>query len=487
MTIPKTYKVPGTYVKIDNSRALEGALVEPAKTVIIGQMTSDGTATSGTYEQILSRESAIEKYGRGSMMAEMFSKWYEGNLASEVYGVALPDAPAATAAAQTITVTGAATEAGTVYLYINGEQLQVGVVSGATPTTVASSIETAIGTTTTAEDYPVTAAATSGIVTLTAKNAGTVGNQIEIRQNLVSTETTPTGLTVTIADSVTGATDPDVDDIIAALPDDVLNWIISPYSDTTSVGKITDELDRRWGELVQLDGHAIIAYGGNAATVVSWGDNFNNEHLTVIDSGKNSPVAEYLWAVAFAAPIAYAAEVDAARPFRSLDIVGITGDTPSDKRKQTERNSLLNAGISTHIINDAGDVTIERCVTTYKTNAVGATDDSYQNLNTLTITSFLRQSLINHIETNFPRHKLADDSAPIPVGQAIVTPNVMRGSLYGLYSTWQSLFVVEDFDFFAENLVISRDITDRSRLNIFMRPQYVGQYYISDVTLQFKL
>ncbi len=489
MTIPTSLLVPGTYVEIDNSRAVEGSLVGPATTVLFGQMTSDGSATSGTYEQILTRESAIEKYGKGSLLAQCFDTWFKGNLGSDVYAVALPDAVGAGKASSTITVTGNATANGTLALYLNGEQVQVGVLSGETPTDVGDSIEEAFGTLTTDADYPMTAAAVSGVVTLTAKNGGTVGNQITVRQNQVSTDSTPAGLSVDISTVSGGATDVDVDDFIAAIPDDIINWIISPYNDVTSIGKISDELERRWTELVQLDGHAVISYGGNAAEAVAFADALNDEHLTIVDSGKDSATPEYLWATAFTAPVAYSAvDGGVTQPFKSLTIGNVYGDTETNKRKFTERQALLAAGVTTHLIERDGNVIIERSVTTYKENPLGSPDISMRNLNTLVTSSYVRQSVINMINTKFSRHKLSDDTGPaVPAGQKVVTPNVMKGELIQLYETWQNLFICTNLPFFKETLSVTINPSDPTRLDIFMRPVYISQFYVASVQLQYRL
>jgi len=479
--------VPGTYVTPDSSRAIDGALVGPTETVLIGQKTSDGTITAEVFTQVFSAADIQEKAGIGSQLDEMGQYWYKNNVANKLWIVALDDAGAATAGTQTLTITGTATAAGTVYLYVNGVQIQVGVSSGDANTAVATAIETAIGTGTTDAAYPVTAGAAAGVVTLTAKNGGTVGNDIDVRLNLNSGEELPAGISIAIATGVTGATDPDIDDAIAAIPDDIINWWISPYTDASNLGKLETELERRWGTLVQLDGQAVIAYEGTASAVATFGDGENSQYIQCMDAGVNSPMPPYLWAAAVAGQMVYSADADPARPFRSLPLVGIIGDTLTDKRTDTERNSLLTSGVSTHLINTAGTVLIERMVTFYTENAVGAADTAWRNSNTASNVSFLRQSLINRINTRFPRHKLADDGTTFGAGQPIVTPSVIKGEIVDLYEDWIQLGLTEDLTTFKDSLDVERDATDRTRVNATVPPILVGQFYIFDVTLQFIL
>lgn len=477
--------LPGAYVTPDASRAADGALVGPTKTVLIGQKTSDGTMTAEDFTQVFSAADGQGKAGIGSMLDEMMQYWFKNNPINELYVVALDDAGGATKGTQTLTVTGTATAAGTVYLYINGEQIQIAVSSGDTPTNVAAAIETAIGTATTDATYPVTAGAVAGVCTLTAKNAGTVGNKIDVRLNLNTGEALPAGVSIAIATGVTGATDPDIADAIAAIPDDVINWFISPYTDATNLGKLETELDRRWGTLVQKDGQAIIGYEGSAATVVSFGNGENSPYINCMDSGVSSPMPPYLWAAACAGQVVFSADADPARPFRSLELVGIIGDTNTNKRTDAERQSMLTAGISTHLIGDDGKVRIERMVTLNKTTALGAPTKAYKNTNTPANLSFMRQSLINMVLTKYPRHKIASDGTNFPAGQPIVTPSVMKGSIVDLYEEWIKLGLAQDVETFAESLDVTIDDLDASRFNVTMVPQLVSQFYILDATLQF--
>ena len=65
-------------------------------------------------------------------------------------------------------------------------------------------------------------------------------------------------------------------------------------------------------------------------------------------------------------------------------------------------------------------------VTTYKTNAVGAVDTSYQNTNTMFNLSYMRQSFKTRMLSRYPRHKLADDGTIFGAGQPIATPSTIN-------------------------------------------------------------
>jgi phage tail sheath gpL-like len=479
--IPSTILVPGVYVTLDNSLA-NTALGGSFKTVIIGQKIAAGTATAETLVQVFSDADAKEKFGVGSVLANMFSNWFANNAFNEVYAIALADAGGAVANQTDATITGTATASGSIALYINGTRYQYAVATGDTNAAIATGIAALVNLDV---DISVIAVGNAGVAEFTGKNGGLLSDQVDIRVNQNEGEALPAGITIDIAESQAGATDPDITDAIAALPDELFNLLVNPYTDATSLTALTTELDRRWGNTVQIDGHAIQAFKGTSSTVATKGDTLNSEHLTMMDAGKLTMEPEYFWAAVTGGQMAGSASVDPARPFRSLEMAGVTGDDPTDRRSFTESNTILLSGTSTHLVGNDGTARIERLVTTYKTNGVGAEDTSYQNTNTMFNLSFLRQSFITRMLSRFPRHKLAEDGTVFGSGQAIATPAVVKGEIIQLYREWITLGLVQDLDTFSDSLSVEIDSVNRSRVNVTMQPELVGQFYQIDNTLQF--
>lgn len=479
--IPDSILVPGVYVTIDNSLA-NTANGTPFKTVFLGQKTSAGTATAATLTQVFSAEQAAGLFGNGSILDEMLRGWFNTNNVNECYAIALADDGSGVAATQTLTVTASSAQAGTLQLYINGRLVRVGVTASQTASQIGDAIAAAI---TADVRLPVTAANDSGVVTCTAKNKGTIGNLIDIRFNASSGDAFPSGVSVAVAAGVTGATDPLVATALAALPDEVFKLIVSPYTDSTSTTALKTELDRRWGATVQLDGHAIMAKSGTASTVATFGGTLNCQHFTFIDSGKATMYPSYIWAGTLAGRVAFSADADPARPFRTLGIDDIVGDIASNRRTFSEKNAILTAGVGTHNVLNDGSVVIDRLVTTYKTNAVGAPDNSYRNTNTMFNLSYMRQSYKTRMLSRYPRHKLADDGTVFGAGQPIATPATIKAEIISLYEEWILDGLAENLEAFTETLIVERDQTNRSKVNVLMQPILVGQLYIFDATLQF--
>jgi phage tail sheath gpL-like len=487
MALAPTFKVPGNYAEVDNSQALQGAQAGQFKSVLIGQKTSGGTVTANQFTQVFSAPAGQLLAGAGSVLDEMIQAWFQNNPTTPVYMVALDDDGGATAATKTLTVTGPATANGTVYLYINGKLTRIGVTSGDSADDVAAAINAAINADV---SLPYTSGVASDVVTLTAKNGGTLGNAIDVRINLNTGEELPAGIGIATAAGATGATDPDITDAINAVPDDVVNLWVNSLTDSTSLAALVTELDDRWSETKQIDGHAIqVAPQDTVANTVTFGNALNSEHLTVFDGGTDAPTPPYILAAMIGGQHALSASVDPARPFTTLEIDGAIGDTLTNKRSITDRDSLLNAGIATTKIDDNGTVRIERSITTYKTNGAGAIDLSYLNTNTMLQLSYYRLSYINWMQSRFPRHKLADNGFQGGAGQPIVTPNYIKAAAIAHFDELSRLGITDSSgrDDFIDNSVFVRDLSNRSLVNAVVAPKLIGQYYQLFTEIQFRL
>lgn len=485
--IPNNIRVPGQYVEIDNIRATGGLVTQAHQIVVFGQKLAAGSATANELIEVFSKEQAETYFGRGSMLALMVESIYENQTTMRVICMPLDDAVASAKATGTITVTGAATANGTLSLLIGGESVKVGVVKDDDATAVATSIVDAITANT---NLPVTAANALGVVTLTAKNGGTVGNDIYIKENYFGAangEVTPAGLSLAIVDMASGATDVAIADGIANMPEDIFNHWICPYSDATNLTALKDELDRRWNPLVQLEGHAFTVARGTSNELVTIGSAENNEHLTILDAGYDNPTSKYRFVAGEVARVAPSIEIDPARPLQTLDIKGVIADKKSNRRNWTEQNTLLNNGIATNVVDNDGTVRVQRLITTYQTSASGAPDVSYLDANTPYTLSFLRQTLLNRIKLKFPRHKLADNGTKIPVGQAMVTPNTIRAEIVSLAYEWLDLGLIENIEQFQEELVVERNTTDRTRVDVILPPDLVNQFRVFAASIQFIL
>jgi len=481
MSVSNSLQVPGTYVGISAIRAQSGAL--PFRSILIGQKLAAGTEASEQLFQIFSKEDAEQKAGIGSMLAEMADYWFRNNNQTPIYCIALDDAGAATAATQTVTFTGPATAGGSVNLYINNELYQVEVTSGDSASDVAAAVDAFL------DQYPalpVTASNAAGVLTLTAKNGGTVGNTIDVRVNKNEGEETPAGMTAVVAAGVSGATDPDIDDAIAAIPDEVFGAFVSPYNDVTNTAKIVTEAERRFSKTVELEGQVFQAIKGTTSDVIDFADNENSPNQCVFDGGELNATPHYLTVSALAGVCALELEIDPARPLKTLPLVGVDAEPATNRRNLNERQSLLLNGASIYDV-EAGTVKIGRLITTNLTNEVGSPTDAYKQANVEFIASYLRQDIKGIVAQRFPRHKLANNGTRFGAGQPIVTPNIFKGEMVARFGLWEEQGLVEDASQFVKDIIVEREDqnVNPNKLNAILPPNFVNAFLIADIDIEF--
>ena len=468
-SIPANARVPFVFVEIDSSRAGAGGV--DFKSLLIGQRLSTGAVEPGIPTPIANAAAAGAAFGRGSLLHGMALAFRRQNPLGDPWAVALDDAVSSTKATITVTVGSAATAAGTIALYVAGRRIAIGIGAG-----------DAVG------DLPATATATAGVVTVTARHGGTASD-IDVRVNHHPDEVLPPGVAIAITTGVVGATDPDLDDALAAIGDEQYNVIAVPYTATGEIAKLEAELAERWGPTQQIDGVGIAAYkgaGGTQAQVTTYGNARNSPHISVMDAGGSS-TPTWAWAAAIAGAVSASATGDPARPFQTLPLNGVMPAAIGDRRTFAERNTLLFDGISTHTVDRGGTVRIERLVTTYQTTASGVPDTAFLDLNTPLTLSHLRADFRNTILRKYPRHKLADDGTRIGPGQAVVTPSVGRAEAIALFRRWEERGLVEGADQFKADLVVERDAQDRNRLNWLMAPDVINQFRVGGAKISFLL
>jgi len=485
--IPVNLLTPGQYVEFDNSKAISGLVSMPQRILLIAPALAAGTASPETPVQISRKDDGIFAFGRGSIGAAMVSAIFAVTDTIETWCLPVADSGAGAAAAGSFTFTGTAEESGTLNVYIAGERLQIGVTFGSSAAAVAASLVAAINA---AVDLPVTAAAAApGSVTITARNTGALGNDIDLRLNYYGlSEKTPAGLAVEIAPMTGGSGDASIAGALANIGATQYNTIISAFNDPGNLALIEAELDTRWGPLYQNDGHCYTGLRGTVGSINAFLAARNNPHVTfwtAEQGGEPTPI--WVKAATAGAVAAYYLGIDPARPLQTLALPGIK-PAPEERRfTRAERNNLLSYGAATTVVDAGGNVLIERAVTSYTQNAAGLVDPSYRDAETMYTLSFLRYSVRARIAQRFPRYKLADDETRVAPGQAIVKPKTIRAELIALWMDWEDAGVVEGLEQFKRDLIVERNTVDRNRLDVLLPPDIVNQFRVFAAQIQFRL
>jgi phage tail sheath gpL-like len=479
-TIPLNFLTSGVFVEVDNSRAVRGLTGQPYKALVVGHRLAAGTVAEEVATLVSNDSQPDEFFGRGSQLAAMLKAYKKIAPFTEVWAIAKDEEAGGTAATGTVTITGTATENGTLHLYIGGQYVPVGVTNGDTATVAGDAVDTAVAAAKHG-DLPVTSSNTTGTVTCTCKWKGTTGNQIDLRINYQQGQKTPAGLTVVAGTMSSGATDPDTAEVIAAIGDEQYHGVVTAWPDATNVGLWESTLEARWDGTVMKEGHVFGALSDTHANMITAG-NSRNSWTSSLGGAGLSPSTPWKYAAALGALDSF--ERDPARPMQTLELKGILAPAIADRFTRAERELLLAAGIATHYVDASGRVRLERLVTTYKTNAVGAPDSSYRDRTSPKTLSFLSFSVRTRMALRFPRSKLGNDGA---TGDNVVTPSKVVAELIALFDEWEAAGLVENPEQFIADLVVERDSGDPNRLNTRIPPDLINQLRSSAHQIQFLL
>lgn len=482
--IPLNILTPGYFVELDSSRAMKGASIQPHNVLLVGQMLT-GSGTASTVYAVKSAAEAVSLFGNKSQLAQMVAAYKAQDSLTQVYCIGVVDGT--TAATGSIVVTGTATEAGALVMYIAGRRVSVSVANGDTAATVETAMLAALALET---DLPVTAVGDAGSgADFTATCKGTLGNQIIIGHSQLAGERVPAGLSVTVTAMSGGATDPSYTAAITAMAEDQYHTVVSGLCTSTVAGAFVTQLESRWGPMRQIEGVLFAGFADTRANLTTLGNTFNS-YAFVLCGMEVSALMRAPWEVASAAAAVSAqqTQTDPARACTGLPVGGFSAAKRGTGFTRAERDILLSDGVATFTASQDGRLLVERFVTTYQTNSLSIADTALRDLHpTVRTLAALRYSLRVRIGTRFARFKLADDGNVIPPGQPIVTPKIIRAEIIALFQDWQQLGWVENLEQFKAELFVERDATDQNRVNAILPPDLINSFLVGAFQVQFRV
>jgi phage tail sheath gpL-like len=480
---PDSNRVPGVYVEMDPSQANAAQTIQ--RSLLIGQMLSTGNATPDIPLQVQNLPQINAAVGQGSILASMAANYVIGDDFGDLWILPLADLVGAAAATGTVTFAGAATLAGAVSLYIAGTRVAVPVNAGDAAAAVATATVAAIAA---YPDLPVTAAAVGAVVTLTARNKGELGNGIDLRLNYrgqLGNEVTPPGLTVTLAAMTGGSGNPDIGTALASLSDQTYDFIVEPYTDSANLDAMEtflNDVSGRWSWEQMLYGGAFSAFRGTLGELTAFGTSRNDQHMSIIGY-QGSPDPSWIWAAQVGGYCASSLRADPGMPLQYI-ATQLHAPPVESRFSIAERNALLYEGISTYRVADDGSVVIERMRTTYQTNASGAADDSYLDVETMYGLMFVARDLANYLLTRYARKKLAVDGTLILPGSNVVTAAMIKASVVAEYRSLEGAGYVQNSALFSQNIVVEN--AGHGLIKILAPVDLVNQLRQIVILLQFR-
>jgi phage tail sheath gpL-like len=496
--------------------AIEGAQEtignSPQQILIVGAYNpATATAISGELTQnVPSDDASINKlFGAKSHIAAVARNARKMNGINKIDAIAINATGLATAATATISVVGTPSESGSFKVVVGSyrdHRYEIAVASDDTATTIAVKIVNAVTADT---EVQVTAANSSGVVTLTAYDKGVTGNDIPLK---IIDGLSVAGIAVTIGASPfsIGAGDICTDSVFDVVGNERYQTVV--YPSNSDLQFLTDFLTPRWNaDNIILDGLGLIASSDTYANVLAVGAALNSQSVSIIgskvisdDGHKGSSVVEFLdcQTAQFAGArarrltdgaliadlIVGASALDnfggaalASRPlfntpFQYMPLVDI-GKGWSD----SEVELLLAAGVSiigsnrTRTGAIAGEI-----VTTYKTDAAGNPDESFNFLNKVDTSSQCREFFHNNIKKNFAQTRLTTGSL-VP-GRPMANEASIRGYAMSLYRELSGIDYALTVSgeasekIFAQNMTISIDMSLGRVTAVFGKVPLVSQF-----------
>ncbi len=448
LNFPSGVRVPGVYVGIDPSNANTGTLNQ--NTLIIGQVGTGSTVPVNVPFIATSTTVVDAQCGSANcQLARMYAQYRTLDTFGTVWLLPLADNPAGVAGTQTVTITGATTVAGTVNLYIGGQNLQASTQVADTPTIIAGNLVLAAAGMPT---LPVTVTNVAGVITLTNVNKG--ANAIDVRLNYAGAsagQVTPSGLTIVITAGTAGTANPVMTTALANLIDVPYDFIVSPYNDSVSItaieGLLNDQTGR-WSWEYEVFGHAFGAFVGTFAAIDTFGAAQNNQHISFLGM-YDTPTPTSELASMFGATCANSLRSDPALPLTQIPL-GCLAPPTASRFSISERETLLYDGISTFIVDQSGTVWLERAVTTSQTLPNGAPTNAYLDVETMYTLMGVIRPIRTALQSKFARTKLVIDGTRITAGSNLVTSQTVLGEVIAQYSGLANLGLVQDVAGFAK-------------------------------------
>lgn len=458
---------PGVYIGFDTRLASRNLPANPQRLLVIGQRLAAGSVAALVPTAIFSDSDAAAYFGAGSALHLMCRAAIKANAQLDLTAIAVDAAAAALAATGTVTITGPATAAGILSLWIGMKNIQVAIATDDSASDIAGNLSAALAG---LSDLPVTAAAAAGVVTLTAKNKGTLGNGIKVA--LDAGTQLPAGAGAVIVAMANGVGDPDITNALSVVFPVRYHLIATQFADSANLGLLKDHLDTVSGKVEQRGARGYFACTGLLAAGITLATGFNFERFSVPYSRGNRALAAEL-AAAYAA---YRASVD--DPSMPLDDEVLPGiavpPNPSDWLSRTEQESCLHNALTPLYVGTDNQLHICRAITTYMSAADGTPNDTLLDDNPIPILDYVRD-----VVRAIPRPKKA--TAKRAAGY--------RDLIYTQLKKLETAEILMDIDTYKDRLQVIANPPDRDPgwFKVVIPAPYVPGLHILDETVELYL
>ena len=461
--VPDGWRVPGTYSDFDTTSRISTLAAVNLSVAMIGQKLTTGTVDENKPVQVFSTGDVTTGAGAGSQAEAMARAALTANRNMTLYMVYQDDSGTGVAASGTLTVTGTATNTASIVVYIGDQRVEVLVSNGDGQDAIALAIDNAISN---AQDrLLVDATSATNVVTATARNKGTGGNDIPIGVD----ESAVNGVTVAVVQLNGGMNDPDLQASLDSLDGLDIGFVVTQQSDATALTTLETWLR---GESNPIVGRRIKGFTGlsfvDIATAGTRATGVDYERITIGYRRANKSDSRTKYApsqIGAAYCASYVSISDPALPRDGLEINGVPVPDFNDFLSPTEANTLINNGVAPITTNGNNSVIMRSVSTKTTTNSVS--DYTLLDIQITDSLDFVALALETQLSINFQRVKITDK-----VKKAIKS------------TVLSVLYLIEDGEIVrdvAENqtgIVVAEDTTNSGQINLTVPAEIVQGLHV---------
>lgn len=468
--------VPGVYIFENFAAGPATGSGADRSILVLANKTTAGTAVvdntlygPDTDDPLQTEADMIRLGGPGSEAHRLFLRNAPLNNSVNVYWLFVAES-AGTAASGTVTITTTATGSAAHRLWVGDEFVDTSIATGDTVTAIATAIVASVNAKT---HWPVTAANTAGVVTLTAKQKGPRGNWIRFKAQIMSSVSIGTTTSATTDGFLTsGATADSNTNALAAIVGRSFYRIVSAAEDATQLGALVAQVN---AQALPITGIRQRVFAGSVDTLAN---------ATTIATGINSPRCEIVWSekspytpAELAMNQATIVSLFETAPNPKTNFAGFGNDATSasvwrvpksrlDSAAPTRAQikSALNNGLSPIAVSRSGTYLVNRITTR---SLSGSTPDyRIRDAHKVTICDFFSDDLAAKTALQYAGKRIGDDppKGSPPPGPETVTPSNYRGCILGLIRDYDDNGLLQRVEEIKEGTLVQRSVATPTRM-----------------------
>lgn len=469
-SIPGNIRAPIITFEVNSGGQFESV----SKLLLIGHANTGASIAANVPTRCNTEIDAIAIAGKGSMLADMMIAARANAPAQDIWLIA----PAAVGVAETRTLTIGTPPAAGGYglIEIASEQIALTIGAGDSAATVATALAAAINAyqnQLTKAALPFTATVSTNVVTLTARHAGAIFNDVDITLPTLNTGNAFAGV-ITVATATAGTGSPDLSAALAAMGDDAYDWIVSPFADDPNMGRykaVLSDVSGRWAWNRQSYGHVYTQKSGTTSALTTFGLANDSRHITVLPrlTGGLDGAPPWRYVAAIAARVTPWLS-DGALGNVSRNQTGLVVESVNAPRDRTKwvndyasRDAFIGSGLSTVVVRTDGQVAIDKLVTMQRTDGAGNVDTTFRDIQRIGQLVYILRKFRARLQAEHGQRAIADDNPGDLL--ALTTVKDIANTMVATYREMNG--VVENSAEFTRLLEVRRNVDNPNRVDIF--------------------